>query len=143
MSRPSANEYDTNSNTFKVSPNLVLGNLYKQYQETMHLHALSTPKEYSLVRMKAIQNIKMHVIADLYENLRGVLCEGKLGKDHIVNLGGKNLVPNYPPAAADDIILSIAKALDREIDDIVDIVVPPNRGQLDQKLESRGVSDIN
>lgn len=142
MSRPSANVYDESSNSFKVSPNLILGNLYKQYQETMNLHALSSPKEYSKVRMEAVQTIKMNVIADLYENLRDVLCKGQLGKTYIVNLGGRNLVPNFPPNAADDMIMSIASALDSEIDKIVDIVVPPFSDQLKQKLESRGVSDL-
>ena len=138
----SATSYDLNSNSFKVSPNLVLGNLYRQYQESMYLHALSTPKEYAQVRMDAVQKIKMNVVGKLYEELRTVLCEGKLENKTIVKLGNKDLVPNYPPSEADSMILSIAKSLDHELDKIVDIVVPPFSDILRGKLESRGVSDL-
>lgn len=138
----STTSYDQNSNSFKVSPNLVLGTLYRQYQDTMYLSALSSPKEYAQLRMKIVKDVKMRVVGDLYENLRQVLCEGKLGATHQIKLGGENLVPNYPPGEADSMILSVAKSLDCELDKIIDIVVPPFSDILRQKIETRGVSDL-
>ena len=45
-----------------------------------------------------------------------MLCEGKLDNSPIVRIDGINYVPNYPPTDADSRILSIAKALDHELD---------------------------
>lgn len=137
------NVYDQNSDSFKVSPNLVLGNLYKQYQESLYLTALSKPSEYAKIRMKAVQDIKMKVVGDMYEKLRAVLCAGKLQNANIVVFDGNVYVPNYPPSEADSMILSLAKTLDTELDKIVDIVVPPFSDVLRNKLETRGVADLN
>ena len=72
--------------------------------------------------MDAVQKIKMNVVGKLYEELRTVLCEGKLENKTIVTLGSKALVP--------------------KLDKIVDIVVPPFSDILRGKLESRGVNDL-
>lgn len=129
--------YDENSNNFAVSPALMLGHLYQQYQEELYLNALSKPNEYSVQRSNVIQLVKIKVVNDLYKNLRQVLCEGKTGTTFLVNLGGRPLCPNYPPVEADSRILSIAKALDKELDEIIDIIIPPFSDVLKNRLEAR------
>ena len=59
MSRPVGNTttYDENSNNFAVSPALMLGHLYQQYQEELYLKAVSTPAEYSKTRSEVISKI--------------------------------------------------------------------------------------
>lgn len=134
----STTSYDTNSDNFAVSPALMLGHLYQQYQEELYLHAVSTPSEYSKVRASVIQKVKIGVVNDMYKNLRSVLCHGRMGGADLINLGGGDpLVPNYPPVEADSRILSIAKALDKELDEIIDIIIPPFSDVLKSRLEAR------
>lgn len=133
----STTEYDKNSDNFQVSPSLVLGHLYSAYQEELYLHAVSSPSEYSKVRASVLKQVKIKVVSDLYKNLRDVLCKGELGGAALVNLGGEALVVNYPPNSADSRILSIAKALDKELDEIIDIVIPPFSSVLHNRLEAR------
>ena len=116
----SATSYDANSNSFKVSPNLVLGNLYRQYQETMYLRAISTPEEYVRIRKDAVQKIKADIMDKLFE-LHSVMRDGKLGQEHVVPLA-----PNYPPQKINELLFPIASKLTEVLDKIVDIVVPPS-----------------
>lgn len=132
-------DYDRNSDNFAVSPALMLGHLYQQYKEELYLNAVSKPSEYSVQRSNVIQNVKINIINDLYKNLRKVLCEGRNGpaSSPLVVLNGKNLCPNYPPVEADSRILSIAKALDKELDEIIDIIIPPFSDVLKNRLEAK------
>ena len=59
--------YDKNSDNFAVSPALMLGHLYQQYQEELYLHAVSTPSDYSKCRASVIQKVKIGVVNDLYK----------------------------------------------------------------------------
>jgi hypothetical protein len=131
--------YDENSNNFAVSPALMLGHLYQQYQEELYLNATSRPSEYAVQRSNVIQEVKIKVVNDLYKNLRQVLCEGKLGSKQLVKLNGKDLCPNYPPVEADSRILSLCKAVDKEMDEIIDIIIPPFQEVLKNRLESKAV----
>ena len=130
-------KYDENSNNFAVSPALMLGHLYQQYEEELYLNAVSKPSDYSEQRSKVIQLVKIKVVNDLYKNLRQVLCEGKMDTTFLVHLNGKNLCPNYPPVEADRIILSLCKAVDGEMDKIIDIIIPPFSEVLKNRLEAR------
>ena len=130
--------YDTNSNNFEVSPALMLGHLYQQYQEELYLKAVSTPSEYASVRANVISKVKIGVVNTLYKNLRSVLCQGKLDGDLIkFPSSASAFVPNYPPVEADSRILSIAKALDKELDEIIEIIIPPFHDVLKNRLESK------
>ena len=129
--------YDKNSDNFEVSPALMLGHLYQQYQEELYLKAVSTPSEYASVRANVISKVKIGVVNTLYKNLRSVLCQGKLDGDLIKFNGSPAFVPNYPPVEADSRILSIAKALDKELDEIIDIIIPPFHDVLKNRLESK------
>lgn len=133
----STTSYDTNSNQFAVSPSLVLGHLFQQYNEQLYLLALSTPKDYSTCRADVISKVKIGVVTELYKNLRAVLCEGKLGGNALIRIGNQSYVPNYPPVDADSRILSIAKALDKELDEIINIVIPPFSEILKNRMESK------
>ena len=129
--------YDDNSDKFAVSPALMLGHLYQQYQEELYLHAVSTPSDYSKCRANVIQKVKIGVVNDLYKNLRTVLCEGRLGTDNLIVISGPALRPNYPPTAADSRILSLCQAMDKELDEIIDIIIPPFSEVLKTRLESK------
>ena len=139
MSRPVGNTttYDENSNNFAVSPALMLGHLYQQYQEELYLKAVSTPAEYSKTRSEVISKIKIGTVSEIYKGLRSILCEGKMNGVPIIRIGGTAYVPNFPPVDADSRILSIAKALDKELDEIVDIIIPPFSDILKNRLESK------
>ena len=130
--------YDKNSDNFEVSPALMLGHLYQQYQEELYLKAVSTPSDYATVRANVISKVKIGVVNTLYKNLRSVLCQGKLESLDLIKFSGSSaFVPNYPPVDADSRILSIAKALDKELDEIIDIIIPPFSDVLKGRLESK------
>ena len=139
MSRPvgTTTTYDENSNNFAVSPALMLGHLYQQYSEQCYLSAVSSPSEYAKVRADVISKVKITIVNEIYKNLRSVLCEGKLNGNALVRFNGVSYCPNFPPVDADSRILSIAKALDKELDEIVDIIIPPFSDILKNRLESK------
>ena len=134
--------YDTNSDNFKVSPALVLGHLYQQYQEKLYLLATSKPNEYATARAEIVQKVKISVVNQIYKDLRDVLTKGELGGYQVVNIAGTSYVPNYPPTDADSRILSIAKALDNELSEIVDIIIPPFSDILKNRIESKTASNL-
>lgn len=57
----------------------------------------------------------------------------------LIIIGSDTLVPNYPPTAADQLILSIAKSLDSELDNIVNLIIPPFSEVMSNRLESKSV----
>ena len=139
MSRPTGNTttYDLSSDNFSVSPALMLGHLYQQYSEMCYLAAVATPALYAKVRADVVSKVKIGIVSEIYRNLRSVLCEGKLNGTSLVRFDGVSYCPNYPPVDADSRILSIAKALDKELDEIVDIIIPPFSDILKNRLESK------
>ena len=112
-------EYEPSADGFKVSPNLYLGNSYRQYKETMHLHAVSSPEQYAQIRKVAVQKIKADIMEKLFE-LNDVLSVGKLGHERVLPFA-----PFYPPQKINEILFPIASNLSEVLDNIVDIVVPP------------------
>ena len=134
--------YDTNSDNFAVSPALVLGHLYQQYQEKLYLLATSKPNEYAEARAKIVQDVKITVVNKIYRDLRDVLTKGKLDGNHIVRIDRSDYVPNFPPVEADSRILSIAKALDHELSEIVDIIIPPFSEVLKNRIESKAGANL-
>jgi hypothetical protein len=135
----STNTYDTNSDTFKISPTLVLGVQYEQYLEELYLICVSKPALYAECRANIIQKVKMGVVKDLYADLRDVLCKGELHGNKLIRLDGKTLVPNHPPQSSDEIILGICKSLDKELTDIIAKIIPPFSQILKGRLEAQPV----
>ena len=131
--------YDENSDNFAVSPALMLGHLYEAYREELYLKAVSKPSEYAATRSSVIQQVKIKIVTDLYTQLRQILTKGEIANVKIINVGGDMFVPNYPPIETDSRILSIAKTLDKELDEIVNIIVPPFSDILKNRLESKTV----
>ena len=138
----SVNLYDTTSDKFSVNPSLVLGHLYNQYKEALYLKAISEPKNYAEVRAKVVTDVKLAIVNDIYTNLRSVLCKGQLDGKNLVEFGGTVFVVNYPPSEADSKILSLSIALDKELDDIVNIVCPPFSDILKARMEAKSAADI-
>jgi hypothetical protein len=135
----STTQYDQNSENFKASVPLVLGHLYSAYQEQLYLIAVSNPSDYAKVRAEVVRDVKVKIVNDLYNNLRNVLCKGELSGRQIMKFQAGTFCPNYPPNSSDSKILSIAKALDGELDDIIQIIIPPFSEVLHNRLESKSV----
>ena len=62
----STSAYDTSSDNFAVSPQLILGHLYSQYKEKLYLKAVSVPSEYAQTRAEVITKVKINVVNNLY-----------------------------------------------------------------------------
>ena len=132
-------KYDKNSDNFAVSPALMLGHLYEAYREELYLQAVSKPSEYSKVRSEVIKTVKIGIVTKIYTDLRGVLTQCKLDGVDLIKLTGGPYCANYPPIETDSRILSLAKTLDKELDEIVNIIVPPFSDILHNRLESKAV----
>ena len=138
----SVNLYDKTSDKFSVNPSLVLGHLYNQYKEALYLKAISEPKAYAEVRAKVITDVKLAIVNDIYTNLRDVLCKGQLRGQNLIEFGGEVYVPNHPPSSSDNLILSLSVAVDKELDNIVNIVCPPFSDILKARMEAKSAADI-
>ena len=91
------------------------------------------------VRSEVIKTVKIGIVTKIYTDLRGVLTQCKLDGVDLIKLTGGPYCANYPPIETDSRILSLAKTLDKELDEIVNIIVPPFSDILHNRLESKAV----
>ncbi len=133
----------TAGSSFNINPSNYLGFENKIYKNALYKLAISKPSEFFTLRENVEKSIKVKIIKDMYDNIRTLLSEGRIGNSQIIMIDGYNVPPNFPDQKIVEINLGLAETLETALDEIINILIPLDfQSILQSKLTSQGNASI-
>ena len=134
---------------FEIKPSNYLGHEYNRYITLLQETALAKPNSYFEMRRKAIISIKEQVSKFLFKTIYNILKTAQISdltgtaRDYIykdiINIVPLKFYQNYPSQKINEIGLSAAKTIDEVLNDVIEILLPPEITKVvGEKLERQG-----
>lgn len=111
---------------FKISPGLMLGYFFAQYQDNLRTKFEFYPEQYQVCRQEFIKKMKHVFLNEFYENLRNVFSKGEINGENLIKINNETLLPKHPPIETDNIIFPLLKTIEVELDKMIDLLMPSN-----------------
>jgi hypothetical protein len=125
---------------FDIAPENFLGHQYSQYISKLQQTALSNPAEYFKMKRLLIERVKTGMTKTIFTDISTLLKAGTINGSHVFeSTVGSTYAPAYPSQRVNQVCLSACETLDKLLDEVVDILMPPDITKiLGDKLEKQG-----
>lgn len=122
------------NNKFYVNSKNALGLEFQAYLQNIRSLSLQQPGKYFKLRSDLDNHLKGRVIEELYNILFAALCQGTDPSNNPIGqiLGTPGFVPSYPSNLINQRIMGILNGLTREIDSVIEIILPMNLNALSE-----------